>query len=62
MNPTELYSLFSAKEPTLLVATEAARLKDLSEDEVDELPTMVRRRWQGPWASRRSSQGQSTSA
>ena len=43
MNPTELYSLFSAKEQTLLVATEAARLKDLSEDELDELLTMVRR-------------------
>jgi hypothetical protein len=43
MNPTELYSLFSAKEQTLLVATEAARLKGLSEDELDELLTMVRR-------------------
>lgn len=43
MNPTELYSLFSAKEQTLLVATEAPRLKLLSEDELDELLTMVRR-------------------
>ena len=43
MNPTELYSLFSAKEQTLLVATETARLKELSEDELDELLTMVRR-------------------
>lgn len=43
MNPTELYSLFSAKEQTLLVATEAARLKDMTEDELDVLLTMVRR-------------------
>ena len=43
MNPTELYSLFSAKEQTLLVATEAARLKDLSEDELDDLLGLVRR-------------------
>ncbi|HSL73893.1 MAG TPA: hypothetical protein VK853_05485 [Ilumatobacteraceae bacterium] len=43
MNPTELHTLFSAKEQTLLVATEPARLKDLSEDELDELLTLVRR-------------------
>lgn len=43
MNPTELYSLFSAKEQTLLVATERARLKDLSEDELDDLLSLVRR-------------------
>jgi hypothetical protein len=43
MNPTELHTLFSAKEQTLLVATEAARLKGLSEDELDELLSMVRR-------------------
>lgn len=43
MNPTELHTLFSAKEQTLLVATEADRLKGLSEDELDELLTMVRR-------------------
>jgi hypothetical protein len=43
MNPTELYNLFSAKEQTLLVATEAERLKALSEDELDELLSLVRR-------------------
>jgi hypothetical protein len=43
VNPTELHTLFSAKEQTLLVATEPARLKDLSEDELDELLTLVRR-------------------
>jgi hypothetical protein len=43
MNPTELHSLFSAKEQTLLVATESARLKELSEDELDDLLSLVRR-------------------
>ncbi|HYN33285.1 MAG TPA: hypothetical protein VES40_11720 [Ilumatobacteraceae bacterium] len=43
MNPTELHTLFSAKEQTLLVATESARLGGLSEDELDELLTLVRR-------------------
>lgn len=43
VNPTELHTLFSAKEQTLLVATESARLADLSEDELDELLTLVRR-------------------
>lgn len=43
MNPTELHSLFTAKEQSLLVATEAARLRDLSEDELDELLSLVRR-------------------
>jgi hypothetical protein len=42
MNPTELH-LFSAKEQTLLVATERERLAELSEDELDELLTLVRR-------------------
>jgi hypothetical protein len=42
MNPTEL-SLFSDKEQTLLVATEPKRLKEMSEDELDELLTLVRR-------------------
>jgi hypothetical protein len=43
MNPSELHSLFSAKEQTLLVATEAARLKGMSEDELDALFAQVRR-------------------
>jgi hypothetical protein len=43
MTPTELHSLFSSKEQTLLVATERARLKDMSEDDLDELLTLVRR-------------------
>lgn len=43
MKPTELHTLFSAKEQTLLVATETARLKQLSEDELDVLLTEVRR-------------------
>lgn len=43
MKPTELHTMFSAKEQTLLVATEAPRLKELSEDELDELLTLVRR-------------------
>jgi hypothetical protein len=42
MNPTEL-SLFSDKEQTLLVATEPARLAAMSEDELDDLLTLVRR-------------------
>jgi hypothetical protein len=42
MNPTELH-LFSAAEQTLLVQTERARLVELSEDELDELFTRVRR-------------------
>lgn len=43
MNPTELHTLFSSKEQTLLVATEKARLAELSEDELDDLLTLVRR-------------------
>jgi hypothetical protein len=43
MNPTELHTLFSAKEQTLLVATEPARLAELDEDQLDELLTHVRR-------------------
>jgi hypothetical protein len=43
MKPTELHTLFTAKEQTLLVATEPARLKELSEDELDDLLTLVRR-------------------
>lgn len=42
MNPTEL-DLFSAAEQTLLVHTERERLAELSEDELDELLTRVRR-------------------
>ena len=42
MNPTEL-SLFSAKEQTILVATEPARLAELDEDELDQLHSLVRR-------------------
>jgi hypothetical protein len=42
MNPTELH-LFSSAEQTLLVHTERARLAELSEDELDELFTRVRR-------------------
>jgi hypothetical protein len=42
MRPTEL-SLFSEKEQTLLVATEPARLKEMSEDDLDDLLTLVRR-------------------
>lgn len=41
MNPTELH-LFNAAEQTLFVHTEK-RLADLSEDELDELLTRVRR-------------------
>ena len=43
MNPTELHTLFSSKEQTLLVATERARLKEMGEDDLDELLTLVRR-------------------
>jgi hypothetical protein len=42
VNPTELH-LFSAKEQTLLVATEPARLAGLSEDDLDDVLTLVRR-------------------
>ena len=42
MNPTELH-LFNAAEQTLLVHTERERLADMSEDELDELFTRVRR-------------------
>ena len=42
MNPTELH-LFSAAEQTLLVQTERERLAGLSEDELDDLFTRVRR-------------------
>lgn len=42
MNPTELH-LFSAKEQTLLVATEPKRLRTMSEDDLDDLLTLVRR-------------------
>jgi hypothetical protein len=42
VNPTELH-LFSSKEQTLLVATEPARLAELSEDDLDDLLTLVRR-------------------
>jgi ABC-type Na+ efflux pump permease subunit len=43
VNPTELHTLFSAGEQTLLVATEPARLTELSEDDLDALLTLVRR-------------------
>lgn len=42
MNPTEMH-LFNAAEQTLLVHTEKERLVALSEDELDELLTRVRR-------------------
>jgi hypothetical protein len=42
MNSTELH-LFSAKEQTLLVATEPKRLQGMSEDDLDDLLTLVRR-------------------
>jgi hypothetical protein len=42
MNPTEL-ALFSAKEQTLLVATEPARLAVMSEDELGDALLLVRR-------------------
>ncbi len=43
MKPTELHTLFTSKEQTILVATERARLVDMSEDELDDLLTLVRR-------------------
>jgi hypothetical protein len=43
MTPNELHTLFSDKEQTLLVSTERARLADLSEDELGDLLTRVRR-------------------
>jgi hypothetical protein len=42
MNPTEL-ALFSAKEQTLLVATEPARLALMSEDELGDALLLIRR-------------------
>ncbi len=42
MNPTELH-LFDKREQSLLVATERDRLAALSEDELDDLLTRVRR-------------------
>ena len=42
MKPTELH-LFSASEQTLLVATERPRLEQMSEDELDDLLSLVRR-------------------
>ena len=42
MTPTEL-RLFTASEQTLLVSTEPARLKELSEDELADLLPRVRR-------------------
>ena len=43
MNPTELHTLFTDQEQTLVIATERARLKGLGEDDLDELLTRVRR-------------------
>lgn len=43
MKPTELHTLFSDKEQTLLVSTEAKRIEELDEDALDELLTHVRR-------------------
>jgi hypothetical protein len=43
MKPTELHTLFTDKEQTLLVATERARIAGLPEDDLDELLTHVRR-------------------
>ena len=43
MKPTELHTLFTDKEQTLLIATERARLTGLTEDDLDELLTLVRR-------------------
>ena len=43
MKPTELTSLFSAKEQTLLVATEPLRLAAHTEDELGEILLLVRR-------------------
>jgi hypothetical protein len=42
MNPTEL-ALFSTSEQTLLVATESARLKGQSEDDLGDLLLLIRR-------------------
>ncbi len=42
MTPSEI-RLFSPKEQTLLVSTESAQLADLSEDELGDLLTRVRR-------------------
>lgn len=42
MNPTEL-ALFTANEQTLLVATEPARLRPMSEDDLGDLLLLVRR-------------------
>jgi len=42
VNPSDI-SLFTAKEQTLLVSTEPARLAELSEDELADLVTVVRR-------------------
>jgi len=42
MKPTELH-LFSKSEQTLLVATEKKRLDELSEDDLDDLLSRVRR-------------------
>lgn len=43
MNPTELHNLFSSKKQKILVATEPARLAELSEDELGDLLKLVRR-------------------
>ena len=43
MNPTELHTLFTDQEQTLLIATERPRLTGLAEDDLDELLTRVRR-------------------
>jgi hypothetical protein len=43
MKPRELHTLFSDKEQSLLVSTEANRLKELDEDELDALLLLVRR-------------------
>lgn len=42
MKPSDL-SLFSEKEQTLLVATEKRRMADMTEDELDDLLTLIRR-------------------
>jgi hypothetical protein len=42
MNPTEL-ALFNEKEQTLLVATEPKRLAEMTEDEIGDLLTLIRR-------------------
>jgi hypothetical protein len=43
LNPTELTSLFNAKEQTLLVATEPKRLALNTEDELGDLLLLIRR-------------------